>query len=386
MRNRGVSILTALFLFISAFLAVSYADKFEAEKSPEVANLAPDSLRQDFTEALKDAGENWRELAGVVEGLQGVRKDDAIWLVNHMPHLDRLEMKSDIFREHLEYAYIARDSAAVSYDDKTFREYILTYRIGSEPVEAYRRFLFQYLYPRVRAKKNAFEVAREVNRWVAKNLSVKEKGFFGPLQPPTATFKSRKGSEEEISILVTAILKSVGIPSRQAQISALGEQKESFSWVEVFDGEKWLPFYPFSAEAFGDVRFIEKDHPHNVTVVLSRSAFERKLITADYTDTGWLKAKFLEEGKPKAEFEHLSVNVFNQGAFRALDDLFLNDEVDYPTADSSGIYICQLGDGPYFLQAGLRQKSGDVWVQIFPFEIAGGETTLVKVELSPVEK
>ncbi len=131
---------------------------------------------------------------------------------------------------------------------------------------------------------------------------------------------------------------------------------------------------------------MEKDLPHNATVVLSRTAFERKLITDNYTDTGWLKAKFLEGGEPKPGFEHLSVNVFNKGAFRALDDLFLNDYVDYPSADSSGIYICELGDGDYFLQASLRQKSGDVWVQIVPFEIVSRETTFVKVELSPVGK
>jgi len=386
MTNRIVFVSVTVFLFIFAFPRISEAEKFESERFPEVANLAPDSLRSDFVEALKDAGENWRQLAGVVEELQGRRREDAIWLINHMPHLDRLEMKSDILREHIEYAYIARDSSVVSFDDKTFQEYILTYRLGSEPVEAYRKFLFEYFHPKIKTKRDASEVAKQINRWVAKNLSVKEKGFFGTLQPPTATFKSRKGSEREISILVTAIFKSLGIPSRQARIAALGEQDESFTWVEVFDGENWLPFYPFSPEDLGNFGFIEKGYPNNVTVVLSRSAFERKLITENYTDTGWLKAQFLEEGKPKVEFEHLSVNVFNEGGFRALDDLFLNDYVDFPSADSSGIYVCQLGDGTYFLHGGVRQKTGDVWVQIFPFEIAPGETTFVEVELSPVEK
>jgi hypothetical protein len=386
MKSKTAFVAMTLFLIILAGLRVCEADKFEDKKLPEIANLAPDSLRPDFVEALKDAGENWRELAGVAEELQERKRDDAIWLINHMPHLDRLEMKSDILREHIEYAYIARDSSVVSFDDKTFQEYILTYRLGSEPVEAYRKFLFEYFRPQTEAKKDAQEVAKQINRWVEKNLSIKEKTFFGPLQPPTATFKSRKGSEREISILVTAIFKSLGIPSRQARISALGEQEESFTWVEVFDGENWLPFYPFSPKDLGNFGFIEKGHRHNVTVVLSRSAFERRLITDQYTDTGWLKAQFLEEGKPKAEFEHLSVNVFNQGAFRALDDLFLNDYVDFPSADSSGIYICELGDGSYFLQAGLRQKSGDVWVQIFPFKIVAEETTFVEVELSPVEK
>jgi len=386
MTSKIVFVSVTLSLFIFALPRVSEAEKFEAEEFPEVANLAPDSLRSDFVEALKDAGENWRQLSTVIEELQGSRREDAIWVINNMPHLDRLEMKSDILREHLEYAYIARDSSVVSYDDQTFREYILTYRIGSEPVEAYRKYLREYFRPKLQAKNNAQEVAKQINRWVEKNLSVKEKTFFGPLQPPTATLKSRNGSEREISILVTAIFKSMGIPSRQARISALGEQKESFTWVEVFDGESWLPFYPLSAGNFGNFRFIEKDHLHNVTVVLSRSAFERRLITDQYTDTGWLKAKFLEKGKPKVEFEHISVNVFNEGAFRALDDLFLNDYVDFPSADSSGIYVCRLGDGSYFLQAGLRQKSGDVWVQIFPFEIAGRETTFVEVELSPVER
>lgn len=386
MTNRIVFVLATLFLFIFAFPRASEAQKFESERFPEVANLAPDSVRSDFVEALKDAGDNWRQLSTVVEELQGSKREDAVWVINNMPHLDRLEMKSDILREHIEYAYIARDSSVVPYDDQTFREYILTYRIGSEPVEAYRKFLGEYFRPQTEAKKDAQEVARQINRWVEKNLSIKEKTFFGPLQPPTATFKSRKGAEREITILVTAIFKSLGIPSRQARISALGEQEESFTWVEVFDGEDWLPFYPFSPNDLGNFRFVEKGHPHNVTVVLSRSAFERRLITDQYTDTGWLKAQFLEGGKPKVEFEHLSVNVFNEGAFRALDDLFLNDYVDFPSADSSGIYICELGDGSYFLQAGLRQKSGDVWVRIFPFKIVAEETTFVEVELSPVEK
>lgn len=386
MTNRIVFVLATLFLFIFAFPRASEAQKFESERFPEVANLAPDSVRSDFVEALNDAGENWRQLSTVVEELQGSKREDAIWVINNMPHLDRLEMKSDILREHIEYAYIARDSSVVPYDDQTFREYILTYRIGSEPVEAYRKFLFEYFHPKLKAKENAREIVKEINRWVEKNLSIKEKTFFGPLQPPTATFKSRKGAEREITILVTAIFKSLGIPSRQARISALGEQEESFTWVEVFDGENWLPFYPSSPKDLSDFGFVEKGHPHNVTVVLSRSAFERRLITDQYTDTGWLKAEFLEEGKPKVEFEHLSVNVFNKGAFRPLDDLFLNDYVDYPSADSSGIYICELGDGSYFLQAGLRQKSGDVWVRIFPFKIVAEETTFVEVELSPVEK
>lgn len=373
-------------LILQALVQISPAEKFDTGQFPEVANLAPDSVTSDFVETLKDAGENWRELAIVVEELEGEKRENAIWLVNHMPHLDRLEMKSGVLREHIDYAHLARDSAAVLYDEEIFREYILTYRIGSEPVEAYRRVLFDHFRPRLRGKESIEEIAEEINRWAAKNLLIREKGFFGPLQPPTATLKSGKGSEREVSILVAAIFKSLGIPSRQARIAALGEEEEDLTWVEILDGERWLPFYPFSPGEFGNFDLIERDRPYNVTVVLSRSAFERKLITSDYTRSGWLKAAFLEDGKPKPNFEHLSVNVFNKGAFRALDDLFLNDYVDYPSTDSSGIYLCELGDGYYFLQAGVREKGGDVWVQIVPFEIIPGDTTFVEVELSPAEE
>jgi hypothetical protein len=69
MTNRIVFVSVTVFLFIFAFPRISEAEKFESERFPEVANLAPDSLRPDFVEALKDAGQNWRQLSTVVDEL-----------------------------------------------------------------------------------------------------------------------------------------------------------------------------------------------------------------------------------------------------------------------------------------------------------------------------
>ncbi len=92
MTDRIVFVSVTLFLFIFAFPRILEAEKFGVERFPEVANLAPDSLRSDFVEALKDAGTNWRQLSTVIEELQGSKREDAIWVINNMPHLDRLEM------------------------------------------------------------------------------------------------------------------------------------------------------------------------------------------------------------------------------------------------------------------------------------------------------
>jgi hypothetical protein len=348
---------------------------FDPETSAWALELVPDDDRADLAASLEDAGRNWTELAAAVSSLEGEEREAAVWLVNGMPHLDRLEMTSRTLVEHVAFAHRSRDEMPYDVPEEMFRPYILTYRIEEEPVEPWRKELFELFAPVAEREGTAGGTARAINTEIADTVEERDREFFGPRQSPILTLRSGRGTGAEISILACAAMKAVGIPSRQTRIRALGAEDGGASWIEVFDGEEWLPLYPLEPDAFGDRGHLEKEHPGNVTAVASLSAFERVLVTESYTETGTVAISFVRGGERAREFEHFAVSVWNEGALVPLDEL-------NAIADEEGRFSALLGEGTYVVQAGVRDERGNPFVMMRETVVAPGETTFVAFDVT----
>jgi len=349
---------------------------FDAATHTDVLPLATQESRDEFGRSLADAGRNWTELADGVRQLDREQREACIRLVNGMPHLDRLEMTAETLLEHVEYAFMVRTEMPYAVPDTMFEPYILTYRVEEEPVDPWRRALHERFAPLAESERTVEGTARAINRELAAAVSRREKEFFGPRQSPLLTLGSGRGTETEISILAAAAMKAVGIPSRQARVPALGSEDGTASWIEVFTGERWVPLYPLEPDAFGDFSFAEREYWRNVSIVVTRSAFEELLVTENYTETGTVELSFVSRGEPAAEFEHFSISVLNRGALVPLDAL---DAV----ADDSGQFTATLGNGRYIVQAGTRDEYGNPLVMMKDVSLPPGSTKRIGFDVSP---
>jgi transglutaminase-like putative cysteine protease/peroxiredoxin len=338
-------------------------------------------LKDQIYEALKDAGSNWENLAKAIVSLSGQKQDDLLWQITVMPHLDRLEATSDILIEHVDYAYLAKDSFAYKIPENMFREYILVYRIGDEPVTRWRKMIFDQF--KSSAGNTPAETAKNVNKWVADNVTVRERGFFGPKQSADQVLKLKMGTKDDIALLTTAILKALGVPSRSARCTYFGEQKAGASWVEIFEGANWIPLYPDDPASFGDFKKYEKDYPHNITAVATLNAFSNLQITGSYTDTGTVEMTFIKHGVPQQKYEHFGISVYNDGGWMPLDDLW-DDETDQMVSEKVGDAVrIVLGDGTYLVQAGTRVTDGSVYFFTKEIEVKPNETIPMTIDLDP---
>ncbi|MFQ5906113.1 MAG: redoxin domain-containing protein [bacterium] len=344
----------------------------------DAVHLAADSVRDSLLTCLEDAGQNSLELAGAVIHAQSERRGDVVWLIMNMEHLDRLEMTEEALLEHALYADSARRAFNYGIPQDMFRDYILAYRISTEPATAYRRVLFEYFAPRVSRSTTPADAAKVINNWISKNMKVISRGVLGPTQSPVLTFTSRSGTEEEVSILVIAILKSIGIPSRPARLRLLASEPGGSSWVEVYSLGGWHPLYPFRPDRFGDISFLEEKHRQNVTNVTSLSGFGTINITSRYTETGHLRLRFFDRGRAVSNFKHASVSVWNDGALRPLD------HVDWRDVDEGGGgVVCELGEGTYVVTAGIRDHTGSPFIMMREVKVCPQETTLLDLDVSP---
>ncbi|MBN1756031.1 hypothetical protein JW877_07440 [bacterium] len=368
-----------IWIILSVAVTISAArigEPFDSLTASEYLTFSPDSLDSVFFEALKDAGSNWRELAEFVKVQEDERVAAALLIVNTMPHLDRLVATEEILSEHFQYAYMIKKSAPYDVPDSLFRDYILTYRIASEPLEAYRKTLYERFYPIVGNITGVKKVCLELNKWIAENITVGEYEFFGEIQTPTLTLKRKEGTEREIAILTTAILKTFGIPSRNAYVPSLLNENEGASWVEYFAGDGWYPLYPREPEHLNNFKKFEDKYEQNITLVVTQGGFETNFATASYSKIGFLMIRFSRDGSPAKEFEHFSVCLFSDGTYIPLDAIGAE-------ADSNGEFIAELGDGAYWVQTGVRDRTGSVFVQTYPFEITASETLFLDLDVSP---
>jgi hypothetical protein len=353
-----------IIVILISFLSViaQEIEIFDAQSQKDFLKLIPEKDKEEIISALEDAAGNYKELVNAIKLADEDKKEDLIWLIQRIPHLDRLTITSDILLEHLDYAFESKSKFKYEVPEELFREFILTYRIGSEPVQKWRKTLFEIFYPMVKDKSSPSNAAKAINHWVKDNIRERPREYFGQVQPPLRTLKGKKGTEEEIAILTTAILKSLGIPGRRARVSYFGQEIGGASWVEIYDGGNWVPLYPLNPGDFGDYSKYEKDYQYNITVVFTRSANQRSLITPAYTPAGSLKVCIFEGSQPMIKFEDFSVSVFNDGSLCPLDELFYGYGDEELLTDSAGCFQVELGNGIYWVQAGKRDSLGNPWV------------------------
>jgi hypothetical protein len=356
------------------------AGSFIAEEHPEiVAALGDHEFAQGVLDALADSGTNWTELWGALELTQGITWSHCAWLITNMPHLDRLEMSKDTLLEHVRYAYATRTDLPYAASQELFREYILTYRIGDEPVRPWRSEIW-WTYKDLVGDSTA-ETARAINNWVAANLTTRERGFFGPRPDPLTTIAAGSGTEGDIAAVAIAMCKTFGVPARSATVSVLGEEPGGYSWLEIWSDGNWIPMYPDHPQEFGNATFIERDHPHNVTVVSVSAAFTNAQVTSRYTDTGVVKIKFSRNGEPAEDFEHFAVSAWNDGAWLPLDDLGFDLEEERMEAEAEEGFTAVLGDGFYVVQYGVRNARGDAYVRTQPVMVEAGDEIELNLNL-----
>ncbi|MBN2464801.1 redoxin domain-containing protein [candidate division WOR-3 bacterium] len=362
-------------LLILTLSVCASAQPFASPQDPSLLALAPDSLRPAFDSALLDAGQNWYELALAMADARPEHRSEVVWLINSMPHLDRLEMTGAVLLEHVEYAHISTASFRYRAPDSLFRDYILTYRVSDEPVTAWRNLLYDRFAPMVRKQKTAADAARIVNRWLAENIHAAKRGFFGPMKSPELVLSSGSGTSEEIAVLAAAILKSVGVPSRRVKIPWLGAEDYDASWLEVHSEGKWLPCYPLEPEAFGDFGWLDRSRDDNITVAVATTAFDRQLVSPGYTAGAQVRVRLTAAGVPLPDFGNFAISVFNAGAWRPLDEL-------NTFTDSSGAFDCFLGNGHYLLVAGQRDPRGDPYIVTREFEVEPSRALDIALDLT----
>ncbi|MBN2542805.1 hypothetical protein JXI42_08035 [bacterium] len=376
MKKLILLLLLLVYLLSAINLHAQIGEPFDSLQAVKYLTFVSNDLDSAFFEAMKDAGSNWKELAEFVKNLPKERRDDGVWLLQRMPHLDRLVATNEILAEHVDYAYKIKSTAPYDIPDSLFRDYILTYRISSESVEAYRKPLYDRFYTMFNGIDDAKDVSKSINKWVADNISIGEHEFFGEIQTPLLTLKRREGTESEISILTTAMLKTFGIPSRNAYVRYLLNEASGDSWVEVFCDGEWLPLYPLHPEYFANFNKFEEDNEKNITIVITHGGFERNEVTNSYSKTGFVKLSFLDQDKPAKKFEHFSLAVYSDGTYFPLDDVGAE-------ADTNGEFIAELGDGNYWVQTGVRDKTGSVFVRTVPFSIEVDETVFIQLDVTP---
>ena len=300
--------------------------------------------------ALADAGKNRPELEKAVSEA-GPYADQASWLIVHMPHLDRLEMKGNCLLSHI----ILANELRGDLPDTIFRDYLLSYRIWDEPCEDWRGPLRE-AFSDCRGPK---DIRKKVDKTVKLDTA---RYFFGPFPSPLSTLRAGRGSMMERAVLLVAALRAKGFPARLARCPS-----PSSVWVEHYDRGAWKPVY------------LEK--PRELSVVLVQQGFGWAQATRRYVKTGTLRLSFTLFGQPDTSFEGFSVQRRESWRWEPLDDLWwpLEDGESLRDGDS---WVFHLAPGDYLLAWGRRNARGEPFVRVKNLKLKAGEEVSLTLETS----
>lgn len=105
-----------------------------------------------------------------------------------------------------------------------------------------------------------YEIAFETSNWVYKNINYNLSAISEPAKKDAVwVLSSKQGTCNELSILLTSLLRTKNIPSRIVTGIVLSEKEWiPHSWVEAYfpENNKWLPFDP----TFAQLGYVDENH------------------------------------------------------------------------------------------------------------------------------
>lgn len=351
-------ILFALLLIVVVILVFTQFLKrgklfFEGQ---DLSPYVEEEYRDKVAQTLENAGENRGELIEFLTQVDPAYKKGASFLLAYMPYVDGVEIESEMLLDNVNYAYKAKEEFAWAKElpEHIFLNYLLTYRDSQEPVENWRPFFYEKLYPVVKDLTTGSEVAYAVNRWIADR--VKYKYTQREDQGPFETLKGGYGRCEELVIIYNDALRSVGIPARKVWTPYWTAQNDNHAWTEVWVDSKW--WYTGAAEPDKELnkawfdKAVKKaalvfSKPYGEPDSTEKTYLSKRgglyINTTDvYTRTGIFEIVVENNGK-KMKGIPVGISVFNYGALRKIARF---------ETDKNGKASISIGKGTYFISAG----------------------------------
>ncbi|OPL19858.1 MAG: hypothetical protein AVO35_02480 [Candidatus Aegiribacteria sp. MLS_C] len=178
----------------------------------------------------------WEEMYQQYSG-DTLRCMDYLLLV--LSDTDRDSMTVPVLRDHVLGALGTRYSWFPDLRDSVFLDYLLEFRISSEPLSAYRSSLAGWLDRRLQASPDIFETASMILDVVTSNIALTSS--TGQLPAPTQIIPMGQASPEGRWVLSCACMRSVGIPVRPVKGWFPGADRNLYYWMEVWTGTGWEP-------------------------------------------------------------------------------------------------------------------------------------------------
>jgi len=299
-------------------------------------------------------------------GNQHTHEEMVDLLAKSMPSQDLSEADLETLGEHVKYAYLVREKApwADQISDELFLRYVLPPQVLSEPVERWRKRFYEQIRPRVKGSDSLGEAAMEVNRWAAQKARFKRRKIRRD-HTPQETIRNGCGNCADLTVLYVAACRSVGIPARAVFVPWLTHEHEGrHFWTEIWDGAKWC--YVGSCEPIALNRAWFTWHVSSAAKVYAFSYWKTGTrlgiprhpdlwvedVTGDYTETGTVKVRVTENGRPTAGCRAVFAVRNSDGSYKPVASALTGD---------NGLVEMALGarvEGYYVTTEG---SEGDCW-------------------------
>ncbi len=295
----------------------------------------------------------WKNALKNTRGCQGEAVE---YLFETIPRLDRLEMTEESLMDHVQGAMAVRSEFYDSLPDSMFFEYLVSYRIDEEPVAPYRAELREFWASRIETTGNPAETALEIASWISVNVEIFQYDYLGGIADPLSIIGSGGGTPGEHRVLLCASLKALGIAARPVIGWFSGEYGGSRRWIEVWNGNSWIPVVSPTDSIPGNWAGLA------LAIVPGLDT----PVTAEYRPAGILVSSPLEYTDEEQFTAVLNIPV--KGKYLPLDYLWLSTSLQDTV---------ELGEGEYILMVSSRRNSGLVDMWLHNIDIRENDTTAV---------
>ncbi|MFH0754549.1 MAG: transglutaminase-like domain-containing protein [Candidatus Omnitrophota bacterium] len=240
----------------------------------DVRGFVPAAYQEAVDVALGKAGNNGRQLVKALSQVPASQQEGMSFLIAHMPERDLQTLSAKFLLDNVRLAYQALKEApwADAIPHEIFLNDILPYASINERRDNWRAGFYREFMPAASKHPTLQQATLSLNHVVFERLHVTYDGVRRPKpdQSPFESMRAHFASCTGLSVLLTDVLRAVGIPARLAGIAMWADESGNHTWVEVWDG-KWHHLGASESTALDQAWFTEKagqtDASHHIYAV-----------------------------------------------------------------------------------------------------------------------